>query len=340
MPYKNKTPYFGIPIPAKGDKIQSAEEEKAMNIIENQLLAGMKGVRCCVFEEGYFKLLDNHDGTYGVALAKNGAFYALCGVVGGAYVESKEPILWDGLEVGVKYYLYVQFTESLFEDETSFRVVSTISKKIDNNGIYLLLASVDLSGENKTIDSYPDGKVYSNDIAAHSGDTTNPHGEHLIQDLLTIRKNISIIINKDEALKSSTIIIDDSRNGYASLESKNELIIKDKRSILCLSDEKNTELTTENKSLIGAINELNSNKYFYIDVATGGNKGVLVTIPNANEILFVHYNQIKSEEENVDVGNISIGYWLKDDSIPNKSSFKMYNDGSIGIQMRLQVIYK
>lgn len=168
MPYKKKTLFFGIPIPGSKDTIQSAEEEKGRNIIENQLLASTKGLRCAVFEEGHFNVIDNHDGTYSVALSQARGVYALCGIVGGGYVESKDPILWDNLDGGTSHYLYVQYTEGMYANPEIFRTVSSITAKDDTNNGFLLMASVDLSGKEPTINTAPDGKIYSSDIVSNA----------------------------------------------------------------------------------------------------------------------------------------------------------------------------
>lgn len=308
MPYKKKTPFFGIPIPAKGDKVLSLEEEKTRNIIENQLLASTKGVRSAIFEEGFFKLIDNNDGSYSVALAQTRGTYALCGLVGGGYVESKEPILWDNLDAGTTYYLYVQYTEGMYENPGNFRTVSSISSK-DNDSLFLLVASVDLKSATKTINSNPTGKVYSRDISKHHCKETNPHGEVLQQDTLIVNKKLT----------------------SKSLESSTELSLKDKRVAVDLSDGANVKLETVNQSIVGAINELvGSEKTTYIEMDSGASAGVAFSVPNANEVLFVNYMRISNGTKQLGEMTFTI----------NKSNVTMYNTGDIGIKLRLQVLYK
>ena len=344
MAYKKKTIFYGIPIPSKGDRIQEAEETIARNIIENQLLAGTKGVRCSVFEEGYFKLVNNNDGTYSVALIQNNARYALCGIVGGAYVESKEPILWDGLENGYEYYLYVQFTDKLFQDEHAFRVISTSTKKVDDNGIFLLLAQVDLKSEEKKIETYPDGKIYSSDIASHSNDTTNPHGEKLIQDNLIVRESLKIEVEDSEELKEASFLISDKRKGIANIESKNELTFKDVRGQISLTDESNSSLTTNSKTLFGAINELNVEKNLVMDIPTNGKEGFSLSVADAKEISFVSYHRLQASGSTIndakELGDVSIGYFGMDEKVQNAQQCKLYNTGDSNVKLRVKIFYK
>ncbi len=343
MPYSNKTPYFGIPFVSEGETIIANEEKKASNIIENQLLAGLKGVKCSVFEEGHFKLVENNDGTCLVSLSKNSMRFALCGVVGGAYVESEEPIVWDGLEIGHKYYLYVQYTNQLFEDEHAFRVIFSTTKKTDNS-IFLLLAHVDLKNDNKIINSNPEGKIYSNDIASHTTDKENPHGETLYQDSIVIKKNILFEMNED--YDGSCVVLKDSRknkNGKKpTIESTSDLALKDKRLEICLSDDENLSLKTENKSLIGAINELGSLKSKLIEIETFGSSGVEISIEEAEKIEFVGYNQIQvgSSISFQNIGTVIFGYYLEDETVKNKSCFKFYNNGEAGIKVKLFVTFR
>lgn len=345
MAYNKKTSYFGIPYVSKGESVNGDEEEKATNIIENQLLAGMKGVKCSVFEEGYFKIIDNNDGTFLVSLSKHSTIFALCGIVGGAYVESEEPIIWDGLEGGCKYFLYIQYTDTLFTDEHSFRLCFSTTPKSDNNGLFLLMASVDLTGTNRIVNSNPDGKIYSNDIATHVVESENPHGEILNQNVLIVNEKIEIDI-QDNFLESC-ILLNDKRTDILkgkvpTIESTSELNFKDKRIEMSLTDDDNKYLKTENKTLIGAINELGSLKTKIIEIETVGIQGAIISIENSEKIEFIGYNkvQIGSIIKFENIGNVVIGYFGEDESVQNKSSFKFYNDGIVGIKIKLLVNYR
>lgn len=315
MAYKKYTTFFHIPIPCKGDKIQEAEETKARNIIENQLIAGMKGFSCAVFEEGAYKLLNNQDGTYSVSLVQTMGNFAFCGIVGGCYAESKDPILWNNLQVGYQYYLYLQYADAQLEDPTAFRLTSSRTPIGVENGPYLLMATLNLTNEQHDINSEPDGKIYSDTLATHHTNNVNPHGTLLIQDDLTVNQKLTV----------------------ANIESTSELSLKDKRTTVALSDDSNTALTTKSTSIIGAINELVGDKTAYMEVESGGQNGVLLTVPDANAIDFVSAIRLALDGS---LGDIAFGFWQQDNSVPNKSTFKMYNSDELGIKLRLQIFYK
>jgi hypothetical protein len=345
MSYGKRTEFFGIPIPCKKDKIEEIEETRRMNIIENQLLAASKGVKCAVFEEGIFEIKDNHDGTCSVSLYHNETTSALCGIVGGGYVEAKESIVWDNLKKGGIYYLYVSFTVDLFENETAFRVLSTLSPKTNNPAV-LLMAIADLSNDKIELNTNPDGKIYGSDIALHTSDKTNPHGESLFQDELTVRKHLGVNIGEDDSLTEASITVDDKRTGKATIESKNEMVLQDKRTSVTLSDDINIKLVTANQTIIGAINEAFESKVFMFDTDSGGTGGILITVPNAEQIISVEAHLVVEATKGIskysfpNIGQIAVGYYNLDRNVPDKTSLKLYNNGDIGIKIRVRILYR
>lgn len=207
--YKYKTEFYGIPIVAEGQRLSEKEEIKKFNIIENQLLAATKGVMCCVFDDGDYDLIDNVDGTYSVMLISTGQSVALEGILRGGYCYSKEPIVWQGLRKGKVYHLYVSYTDRLYADETAFDVTFKETVAWPHNLMnYLYLAKVDLTGENKIIDSNPDGKIYANDIACHVNDVSNPHGNELHQDTLVVKK---LVFEMNDG--KQVVLLDSDGNG-------------------------------------------------------------------------------------------------------------------------------
>jgi len=190
MPYKQKTEFFGIPFISNDETVSEAEEKKAANIIENQLLAATKGVRCAVFEDGHYRLVDNVDGTYTVMLVGTGERIAFEGIVNGGYCYSKNPVLWEKLIKGKTYHLYVKFTSDLYADEHAFKPITKENFPYGDNVFNVLyLAKIDLSVDKPAVDAHPNGKVYGTDIAHHANDKTNPHGRDLVQDNLDVQKS-------------------------------------------------------------------------------------------------------------------------------------------------------
>jgi len=191
MKYRKYTPFFKIPVICADQTVSEQEEWRKYNIIENQLLAGTKGVKCCVFEDGHYRIVDNVDGTFTVMLVGTGQHVALEGILNGGYCFSKNPVLWENLRGGRIYHLYVSYTKKLYEDETAFGIIAKEATPYSYEiPTYLYLAKFDATGGKPVVDSFPDGKVYANDIAVHANDTTNPHGTHQVQDQLTIRNQL------------------------------------------------------------------------------------------------------------------------------------------------------
>jgi len=190
MSYKGKTSFFGIPVAGKGQKISSKEEKRKANIIENQLLASQRGVKCCVFEDGEYNAIQHGDGTYTIILSAVGFNKALEGIVNGGYVKSNSSVKWIGLEKGKIYYLYIKYTDKLYENPEAFITKALPKKKDSSVSSFLFLAVVNLTKGKPRINSNPDGKVYAQDIEGHVNDYTNPHGNSLYQENITVMKEL------------------------------------------------------------------------------------------------------------------------------------------------------
>lgn len=221
--YRGQTEFYKIPYPVNGDKLSEQEELKRMNIIENQLLAATRGIRCCIFEDGEYHLVDNVDGTYTVMLAGYGSRDAVEGIINSGYVWSKEPILWTGLKKNDRKYLYLKFTDKLYQDETAFEILSSGMLYPKESQFHLLMAVFDYRGDSLTLETNPDNKIYSNDISVHIVDNKNPHGILQEQDKLDVKKELMFdgvsLISKDDygitrgILKYDFQIIFDTTNG-------------------------------------------------------------------------------------------------------------------------------
>jgi hypothetical protein len=198
--YSQKTPHFGIPVVKKGDRINGEQELKKYTIIENMLIAGTQGLKEVVFDDGTYAL--NKDGTvYNVTVISGGTFPSMEGIVGGFYFRGEAKVKWDNLKPGYFYYLYVKGTPKTPHDNWSIRLTS--SKVLLGKGA-LLMATVDLREDIPVIETNPDGKIYSTDVARHASDSSNPHGRKLEQEelfitsILTLDSNAKIQIGGKE----------------------------------------------------------------------------------------------------------------------------------------------
>ena len=186
--YKQRTKFLGIPVVGNDDGIWPEVELKKYQIIENLLLAGLKGMQNCIFDEGDLALEKKQDGEFFAILRPSGISPALEGIVGLAYFFSQDALMWDNLVAGKMYYLYVTRTPHTFSDSSSVRAVALEHEQ--SSKLMILVGIVDLKSDNPSLDRNPTGKVNIFDLTQHSMESDNPHGNNLVQDELVIRKKL------------------------------------------------------------------------------------------------------------------------------------------------------
>jgi hypothetical protein len=186
--YKQQTRHLGIPVVGDNDHIWPELELKKYQIIENLLLACMKGTQSCIFDEGDLALEKNQDGTFRAILRPSGIHPVLEGIVGGAYFFTRDVMIWDGLVPGKSYHLYITRTIHTFSDEKSVRTATQEYEKPSK--LSVLVGVVNLKSEKPSLDRDPKGKTHVVDLERHSSETENPHSEKLVQDELLIRKKL------------------------------------------------------------------------------------------------------------------------------------------------------
>ena len=193
--YKQATKHFNIPVPGWDDGIWPELELLKWQMIENMLLAAMRGNVNAIFREGDLRVIQEKDGTFTAMLSATGNEPSVQGSVGGAFFEAASTVLWKGLEVGQSYYLYVQGTTKTFYEASNISLVSSVIRLV--NKYVTLVAKIDLTGEKIEIDRNPPGKINARDLAQHVLDYDNPHGSQLSQDELLIRKHLAIGVGND-----------------------------------------------------------------------------------------------------------------------------------------------
>ena len=199
--YKGKTPIYNIPYLKDGDKIQEKIEKQRALAIENLLFAGNCGVPKVIFEDGDYDIYEVDDTNFILTITAENE-YAVLGILNHRLFYSHKPIVFDGLTKNNFYFIYVAYQTELNIDATRFRRV--LSPTIKDSDKYLLLATVDLRGDEPVINENPDDKKYTKDILGHITDSTNPHGRNLHQDKLTIHDNLWI--NENEVYE--TVYVD------------------------------------------------------------------------------------------------------------------------------------
>lgn len=188
MSYRQKTPHLGIPVVGHRDRIMPDVEMRKYRIIENMLIAGTQGLTEVVFDDGSYALEKDGD-QYAVSVRAGGTYPSMHGVVGGFYFRAASKVAWDGLKPGYAYLLYVKATPSTPHDHSSVRLTASTVRLGKGS---LLMAYVDLREEVPEVDTQPDGKVYSQDVARHASDSSNPHGVSLEQDELVVTKELRL----------------------------------------------------------------------------------------------------------------------------------------------------
>ena len=123
------------------------------------------------------------------------------------------------------------------------------------------------------------------------------------------------------------------------IDTDGEIVLKDKRSKIQLSEDGQTSLKTESKSIIGAINELadlESCKTKVINFKTS-NIGVKLDI-GEGEVIFVQV-QKRFIDGVKNTGNIAIGYH-EDGMVGSKNEFIVHVESKEEIAMKALIYYR
>ncbi len=365
--YGKVTSHYKMPAYGVGDIINPDLEFDKLQSLENQLLAGTKGIKCCVFEDGNYSLSKETEKEYKVGLTGTGRKKAACGIVNGVYFEESSKMSWEGLKVGYVHYLYIAPTAKLFRDKNAYRLFSSKVKR-DGFKDACLMATVDLKSGVEEVNTRPVGKVSSMDIVSHSYSEENPHGKNLFQNIITISEKLNFAVSENKSSSDSIITIRDERNSKVPvIDTNSEIVLKDKRSKVQLSEDGHNSLNTDNQSIIGAINELasmskNDDKSFNEEMGSGGNaginffqkssencktkvinfntskKGTKLEIELSEEVVFVQVQQrfidgVKS------TGSIAIGYY-EDGIVDNKNEFIVHTESDEVVSMKAVIYYR
>jgi hypothetical protein len=298
--YKQRTKYLNMPVVGLGDRIDPKQELKRYQIIENMLIAGTQGVKCVVFDDGDYRVEKETDNTYMVSCLATGSMPCATGMVNGAYFNAHGQIRWEGLKKGTQNWLYITGGPKTFEDCTAIRTTS-VKRDLGSRNSHLLMGYIDLRTDKPVLNIYPDGKVYSDDVARHALDNTNPHGRSMIQDELIIHNNLQL---GDE---EHTPVI----SAYTGGEKKEFPI----------------------DSVAAAVSSLAGQRVLFVDFETGGDEGILLSVEDGLNILFA-----SPQGSSLSVGNFAVGYEGSDGKVDKSNEVMVYNNGDIGVKCRLMVI--
>jgi len=263
MPYAGKTTYYGIPIALQGDAIREDDNVLQMQMIDNLLQAATGIVGTGVIQEGIFLELPDEGSGASILLSPD-AGISIKGVLNGGLCKSSSTIEWSGLTSGNFYYLYLKYTNDLFEDPTAFEIVSLTVPIATTNAEYLYIATLDYTGASPILDDYPDGKVYTQGFLTHMGTTVDPHSDQLTQTNLVVTGSLNIGLRIDESVNISQensgsttplITLSHVNNTIPLLKSIDEFVIQDVRMTTRLSEAGETSFDNGKVSIVGAINQ-------------------------------------------------------------------------------------
>lgn len=183
--YSNKTKIYEIPSPGTGDFISEASEERAANIIENQLVGAISAHSGGhgILKTGTFAT-SGDSGGFTVTLSSSGSTPTIQAFIRFISIRMFNPLQWvltgDGLHT-----LYVKLVESSTQSSREYGEVvvgSNTTGTVPDDG--LLVATATVSGNSITLDTQPITLLKIDTIEDHIADNVNPHTSHLVQDWL------------------------------------------------------------------------------------------------------------------------------------------------------------
>lgn len=196
--YKQQTRVLKIPVVGDRDHIHPELELQKYQIIENMLLASLKGMKNCIFEEGVFDVVPSYD-KFSVFLKAHGGDSCARGIVGGAFFDAPSTLEWSNLEKGHRYQLCIAGGPNTFSCPSNIRTTAFEQEKTASTAV--LMATLDLTGTDPILNSNPDTKIYTTDLGIHVSDSENPHGEQMIQNELCIRHRLVLGEESDAILE-------------------------------------------------------------------------------------------------------------------------------------------
>lgn len=156
MSYTNKTTWYGIPVIGSTQRVQSGEEQKAAQIVENQIRGIMRLFGDGVIAEGAWSH-DVKDGVIRVILRPKSGI-ALEAVLKETYVRRKNPLTWSIKTRGKRVYLLVVPGDGLsqYPDRVQFMLDESLSAFKHS----LALAVMDDTGPEPQLTLSFEGKKY------------------------------------------------------------------------------------------------------------------------------------------------------------------------------------
>lgn len=186
--YSQRTKVLGIPVYGDGDVVWGDLEMTRWQMMENVILGTLSGMKNCVFYEGALTVVKKNNGDYLAMLSPLNQSLSFEGLAGGKYLRVQPEIIWDNLKPNMDWYLYIASKTGAEADHTLFVAYSKTTNGKENAA---LIAKITTTGSG-VVDLMPPNKLTTNNLAAHIGDSKNPHGEILEQDSIVVNNELKV----------------------------------------------------------------------------------------------------------------------------------------------------
>lgn len=192
MPYGRQTSKYQIRSPRLGEIIDSSEEKRNANIVENQMFGGIRthSGGHGILRNGAF-VITGTGPTYNIVLVKDPANGkpVFEGFIGQIYCYTDTALMWTGLPNTQVSYLYVRLVEA--GDTNSSRSLMLVQPSSNTSGVIpsdgVLVAAVIMDEpSNSVVVEDPIGRIDIPVLGDHIVDFQNPHTTVLLQNELVV----------------------------------------------------------------------------------------------------------------------------------------------------------
>lgn len=260
MPYSGQSDFYRIPYGKDGDTLAETEEEKIVDIIENQCRGAIlaNGFNR-VYEEGTFNVVNGAGDVVTVSISGTPATRGLCAA---GFLEVFGTREWINLTPGTFWYLYYRGGPEQYEDPGAVLMVASDIEINQNDHLFMATLDNTVAGA-PVLDTSPAGKPTGANLFDLLNSPIDPFGSLLTQSNLLVTNSLrvengsgeTLIVTQISAGETVSLIRLENASSTAEIESTGELRFQDTRLSspgLPISDASNDTLPYGATSFIGA----------------------------------------------------------------------------------------